>query len=1507
MTVAVIHRLLCTHCTFGTSELETHSADNAAKVLGYSVRKSSLPDSERGQLRQVFRAVERLLSYSLPRDATAAQKETLSADLAPRRLIFMPNLGGWQVAGQVAYRAHDTAGRPGSYFADLLVSKAPDPRNRDAAAPWSAKDVLQLWSVGHDRKPSAKPDWWVSSEEQLTLLEAEENARNPESEACWKPAAPERIDDLRDSRPALLDDATVFRFLTAQTGDDGTSTDPFIPPRWWAVPTAVRQELVAAVLHATLLGPARGGRETVTLAVEPSVAAVVFYAVCRLLPGRISGSLSFSTYEPAPDRPLTGFVATTCLNEAADSADLPTDLTHRAFACDTFRNPTQFGRGQAPSERSYARYVVGQAAANAWREIDGFLATLDLDGVTAGDLDRLLEIERIVTAYLHGSGPGGDARRTPLETQFLRRRFQAGIEARLEIQAPWPDDLLGVALAWFGDDFEQLWTESDSIRHLFARYLPRDTKGLAQMLASSGKGPRVPMCVRAAAVIAAMTADPQYLPDAFINYCKDACHSAARPEATMLVRTVLSELPDLTALQHARCFELTDLILEGLRETPGLTAALPLADLLTESLASRKQSLENKADLLARHHSLAKHILLPDGRLQDAVSTVFAELLDMQTKDPGRHLVKSGRSRIRQLKDWLPPGHDFLGALNTWSRLHAGIERLAADAPPWRTWPQVKNPDATDTQPVAHLIAQLSPFDQFQRKTSLQRQQQLATGVVTALVTDEKKAETVRAWLAAALETNVRHYGPGRGRGQRRTPLWQWVAAGCLAMVVGGTIGLLAVGSREEPPHGTGDDPRPEEGVVKSGNREKATQKPSSQPMVPEIATQPKTASAPPTTPTTPRALTQSDIGLTIEPVNGNLRVSWNQDKVRAKENVTIQLKWKWPGATDFTPAGENPETLLRDGGATLNTADKGFGVYEAQFTVQSTAAGSPSPLLVSTRHEIPAPRFASVQPRLVVEAGKPLLVFDPMPTVETQLYGETQYLCDLHIGNEGKTVETLTRDGTHETLRLPIPLGVRPERFAEQPEPAASLRVKTRQGMATAVDQQLIALPKVSEEIQARLRRKRFQANAFPSQPPAAKDDVALVCELPGLLDEKLFDVWLMTPQSDKFGALALGKAVDGKVRWGCTFTPPPSKKTAPAGQNDDGPVTPITLGHFRVDSVAPGWEKELRFVAAPAMQRREDFMRGFDWLRCCRLCLVYESQPVATCQLMCEKNFGPLSLWFNIAYNYKAPPGSADLTLTSAQFLDTGAARFLAQDIGWWEVKCGKDMAGERTVAGEQARLVATVVKEEKKLNNIPRHILELRWEDGRVPDKEPVATAIMKVNADNHWLEVEPLKWPKPLQWKPHSTPDPKKGNTKGSKPRAPEESSWVTKGTAEEAYEAREREAQEAEVNERFQLGLIKTIKDERGREAALAQPRSAYRDAVAEKEQAEAALQDARSRKEVVDQIVTQPLVIPEWEVAWETKHDKQPVNDKIDGGTRVFMAKGSRGEKRDDIEFKSKP
>ena len=81
--VTDIHRMYCTHCTFGTSVLEKRTTENAAKILGYSVRAASVAD--RDKIRRVFRSIERLLSYDLPKGTPSTEKVSYNAAKAPRR------------------------------------------------------------------------------------------------------------------------------------------------------------------------------------------------------------------------------------------------------------------------------------------------------------------------------------------------------------------------------------------------------------------------------------------------------------------------------------------------------------------------------------------------------------------------------------------------------------------------------------------------------------------------------------------------------------------------------------------------------------------------------------------------------------------------------------------------------------------------------------------------------------------------------------------------------------------------------------------------------------------------------------------------------------------------------------------------------------------------------------------------------------------------------------------------------------------------------------------------------------------------------------------------------------------------------------------------------------------------------------------------------------------------------------------------------------------------------
>lgn len=506
-------RLYCTHCTFGTSALETHSADNADNVLGYSVRASSVDDADRGRLRQLFRTAERLLSYELPRDTPAGKKESLDAATAPRRLTFLPNLGDCQIVGQISYRARDTSRppRPGSYFADILVGELGRPsagragqRSQATEPRWSPAECLRLWSADHDGK--AQGDWWCDSEERLA--EQTEEGRGV-------PVAPSGgLADVRSGGAECISDAAFWSFLNTAPGGDFDDGGRIIPPRWQNMPVEDRQSLVANLLQATIDLLKNRGRGSVVVAVEPSVAALLFYGVCRLLPESLTvysdqaAGISFSTYEPFPERPMTNLVATTFFDIQNPANDLPPDVYQRGFACNTFRQPfkclkdgRELPRNDSYAHNTYAQHILrlatdGHTPARDHADEHELLLTLNgLTNLNVSMLDQLVAIDLSLAEYTRGVRPWAEVSRTAklpsagAEAEFLRKRFRTMVDAGArQGQAEWPPDLLQRAVEWLGDELvaeDGLWRRGhpESYRVL-AGMLPTTEAALKEFISS---------------------------------------------------------------------------------------------------------------------------------------------------------------------------------------------------------------------------------------------------------------------------------------------------------------------------------------------------------------------------------------------------------------------------------------------------------------------------------------------------------------------------------------------------------------------------------------------------------------------------------------------------------------------------------------------------------------------------------------------------------------------------------------------------------------------------------------------------------------------------------------------------------------------------------------------------------------------------------------------------------------------------------------------------------------
>jgi len=1221
--MATIHRLLCTHCTFGTSELESSSAENAGKVLGYSVRKSSLPDAERGQLRQVFRAVERLLSYGLPKDATAAHKETLSADTAPRRLIFFPNLGGWQVAGQVSYRTFDTSQppRPGSYFADLIVAKAPDPRSRDPEPAWSPCDVLQLWGVSFDRKTRDHAGWWISSEDELAAAE---------SEGPWKPIAPTSVAAVREPRSPLIDDDTAHRFLSSE----GKVADPLVPARWWALPAERRSELVAHMLQATIQGPARGGRETVTIAAEPSVAAVLFYIVCRLLPRRIAAGVSFSTYEPAPERPLTGLVATTFLNEEAPTADLPPELAQRGFACNTFRDVSNYGRCQPTPERGYARRLVALAVANDWVGIDSLLAALDAEGLKAVDLDRLIEIDHLVDAYFRGEKPTGlNARRGPQEARFLRERFRGVLETQAASRADWPPDLVEAAIVCLEGDLENLWSGSEAVHALLARHLPVDGEGLGRLLEPPQGRPSPPQSLVAAAVVSAtLRGKPPRLPSRFLKHCREAREGRNRAVAVDLLGAVIRGLPAdrrTEFLVGADSASVTDLLIDVIRnlsppERDGLRPAL------TESFSNAIKKLTAKdlaaaAELLHRQADAASWTAASHPGLQEHLDGFFGAVLDDAARELGRCLVDAaGHSRVARLQQWTDHARDRqrIGErLSHWKTLHDAVTRLAADAPAWRSWAKPAIPDGSAVPAAVAAIEGLRPFDAQNRITARTRQQKLATTVVQTFKqalpegSDLRAGwETVGHWLDRALaEAADRKALGAEGAGSGLSTIAiSGIAAGIAALIA--TLGLWGYSQ------GALDALLPE--AWRRGERQVAAA-----PQDPAKATPPEAGKTPrpgdPATPNVPAAsvapalpaqpepqpsppLSTAELKLELKLKKGLLSVDWNHGELKDRIK-TATLTWKGPNHAE-------PQPLDAAGGsAQIDTKGCGFGQYVVTLTV-TPKQGQGDPVEKTATEPIASPLPQIEQASLNVRDGKPSLTVKVKP-VDNQAYGPVSYR--LSGLPDFSREEAADEDGR---VRFELPDSVTPGNFqAELPQ--FKLATVVPQGTTDPVPLPPIQPPDTSKDLLTILNKKQHITPLadLPGEkaPP--------LCDLPWSLGSDQFDLWLMTPEFTPGMSLTLGQKDTGNKnpRWRCNAT---------VGEETDAQeATPFLVGDFEFEATSP-WQPQLQFKVAGNREKGHEV--AYAALRCCRLCLVIAGQPVATCQLVGQSSLGPLKIRFPVPF---------------------------------------------------------------------------------------------------------------------------------------------------------------------------------------------------------------------------------------------------------------------------------
>lgn len=461
--MSAIHQIYCTHCTHGSSALERREGELARRTLGYSARAGSMDPA---QLRRCYRQIERYVYYYLPRDTPAEEKLRLNAATAPRRLVYLPSAGGVQLVAQVCYRQTDSEGRPGSYFAHVLFQE-----ETAAAVRWSPVEAVRLWSA---------PGWVSEDSPQIPFV---------------LPSL-ESLGQLVGSGRPAVDDAVLWSFLS--TPADGAFDDPshVIPARWRQMPSEQRRHWFGMALGG-LVDLDSAQHESLTVVMEPSVAALFFYGLVRLLPAGVRAVISLSTFEPNPERAALTLAATT-FHDPARSDLKPEAYRGRGFAMNTFLGRhSQLRR----SRGRYAHMMLERLLGEGWQGVQRTLDDLALAGADRPeDLDSLADVERLVPVLFdaHRALPADSWRHSAKAFAYLRRcvgRRLAQRDApalRLASVVGRPAHLALLELLLSGPELPDTRAAADYL----LRTLPMERTGEFVGLAGVGPEPKVELLAR---------------------------------------------------------------------------------------------------------------------------------------------------------------------------------------------------------------------------------------------------------------------------------------------------------------------------------------------------------------------------------------------------------------------------------------------------------------------------------------------------------------------------------------------------------------------------------------------------------------------------------------------------------------------------------------------------------------------------------------------------------------------------------------------------------------------------------------------------------------------------------------------------------------------------------------------------------------------------------------------------------------------------------------------------
>ncbi|MDB5387540.1 MAG: hypothetical protein JWM11_3186, partial [Planctomycetaceae bacterium] len=363
-----LDQLYCTHCTFRTSALHRREGASGDQVFEETARAGSIP---REKSHDVYSRFGSNLLFHVPGDMPAEKMITHTAHTLPlRRMVYLPSVGGYRLLGQVCFRQKDTRGRPGASFSHVVIQDL-----KEFPTPWSVLDCLRLWG-------SKK---WVIEDRPDLQQDLPHFGDLKEFDPGFKPP---------------INDQLLTSFLTTSRGEQFQDPEEIIPKRWQQTTPEARQKLLVYLLQATLnLDIDR--RESLFIAVEPSVAALLFYGIYRLLPAvGIGEKLSFSTYQSHRDRLMTTLAAT-CFHDPI-ATDLPSDWYSphaRGAAYNTFKpdRHTPLKKNGQFAAGMVARFLSEDGPS----AVDDFLADCRRLGLgTPEELEGLSAIEGQVTELL---------------------------------------------------------------------------------------------------------------------------------------------------------------------------------------------------------------------------------------------------------------------------------------------------------------------------------------------------------------------------------------------------------------------------------------------------------------------------------------------------------------------------------------------------------------------------------------------------------------------------------------------------------------------------------------------------------------------------------------------------------------------------------------------------------------------------------------------------------------------------------------------------------------------------------------------------------------------------------------------------------------------------------------------------------------------------------------------------------------------------------------------------